>query len=852
MTRKILQNSLQKAPQSKILVLVMVYIGVILMSLSFVSAWSNNTFNNSLAMENLTFTGNENVTRWIQVPNSVSTLISGYLNLSGFVSSIYSSRIGYWNMDEGFGKYINETSNKHNLNGSFNWINGVKGNATYYNKTTPSFAYNSTISSNSFNLNISGGTIMAWVRLNSSSLNQMLITGASSGIAEETGYDFSVNAPNSVLLGRIFSYTTDSSAYFTPTLNEWIHLTMVWNSSTLSIYRNGTIQNFTIHTLTEIRETNRLCFGARCDFNNLYNGSLDEIKIFNISLTAEQILSEMEVSNTPSNPYLSISSEQVWNFSGQFSQTNNKTLNFAKTINKYLNATYLIGTNYIIPFVFHSDTIGILQYSDLLFSSEDFLENSQTFNSTTYETSSETFSINLTYDSSYYSSIVANLIYNGTSYTGTSSGSENNIIFSKTITIPSVSSQTNKTFYWSIGLSNATGTYYFNSSFNNQTINPLGFGLCGGNLNIVAINFSAKNETSLVGINSFNFAGTFEIWAGTGSIVKTNSTINTTGVNSITFCISQNTTYYINAYIDYSASGFSQRSYYLRNAVINNVTNNITLYLLDSSLSTSIIINVKDRYLTNLKNHLIKVLRYYPGYGEYYLVETAKTDDFGNAIIKVQQENVDYKFIIENSSGSQIYLSNAMRIICTATPCILEFITGETEHIVQQLIDFAYVSYNLVWNNNTGYVTFDYSDSSGLTQTMRLLVIKINAYGETTICDDTISEPAGILTCYIGANATGEYSAKVYRTASPTKYFAQLNISLTNIWQKFGKEALIGMLFFVITMFFAGLAVNPATAAILTLVSMVFMMATGIVYMPLIVVISVGVVVVLFIIKMRS
>jgi hypothetical protein len=482
----------------------------------------------------------------------------------------------------------------------------------------------------------------------------------------------------------------------------------------------------------------------------------------------------------------------------------------------------------------------------------DYSEDSQTFNSTTYETLSETFSINITYDSSYYQGIFANLIYNETSYAGTSSGSENTRVFSKTITIPSVSSQTNKTFYWSIGLTNVTGTTYINSTFNNQTINPLGFGLCGGNLNIVAINFSAKNETSLVGINSFNFAGTFEIWAGTGSIVKTNSTINTTGVNSITFCISQNTTYYINAYIDYSASGFSQRSYYLRNAVINNVTNNITLYLLDSSLSTSIIINVKDRYLTNLKNHLIKVLRYYPGYGEYYLVETAKTDDFGNAIIKVQQENVDYKFIIENSSGSQIYLSNAMRIICTATPCILEFITGETEHIVQQLIDFAYVSYNLVWNNNTGYVTFDYSDSSGLTQTMRLLVIKINAYGETTICDDTISEPAGILTCYIGANATGEYSAKVYRTASPTKYFAQLNISLTNIWQKFGKEALIWMLFFVITMFFAGLAVNPATAAILTLVSMVFMMATGIVYMPLIVVISVGVVVVLFIIKMRS
>lgn len=477
-------------------------------------------------------------------------------------------------------------------------------------------------------------------------------------------------------------------------------------------------------------------------------------------------------------------------------------------------------------------------------------ENSQTFNPTTYETSSENFIINITYNSSYYSGISAIFSYNGTNYTGTSSGSGDNLIFSKTITIPVVSSSENKSFYWRISLIK-TGTTYYNSITNEQEVNKVSIGKCGGSLDVLVLNFTATNETSLNRINLFNFAGTFNIYQSNSGLYSSVSIINTTGVNSMALCLSENGTYNVDADIDYSSSGFSSRSYYLRNAEISNGSvNNIQLYLLESA--TSIIINTKDQYLSNLKDHLVKVMRYYPGYGVYYLVETAKTDDFGNALAKLEEENVDYKFLISNSTGNQIYLSNPMRIICTATPCQLEFITGETEHIVQNLIDFANVEYDLSWNNNTGYVLFTFSDSSGLTQSMRLVVTKINAYGETNVCDNIMPGSAGILTCSIGTNATGEYSAKVYRTASPAKYFAQLSISLTNVWQVFGTEGLVWMFMFVVVMFFAGLTIGPAAATVLTLVSIVFMMATGIVYIPLVVVISIAIVVIIFIIKMRS
>lgn len=478
-----------------------------------------------------------------------------------------------------------------------------------------------------------------------------------------------------------------------------------------------------------------------------------------------------------------------------------------------------------------------------------------TYNSPVYETSIGNILINSTYNNTMFTGVSVNLIYDGTTYPTTLKTSGINISATSLMNIPLITSNQTKNFYFSFIFTNSSSTINMNSSIQSQAISPIYLTFCNSTYNILAINFSLKDEKTILPING-TFSGTFGYWlsGGPGIFKKIYSYTNISNIlESFAFCIypvSENFTTNMDA--DYSSAGYVQRSYYLRIAGVSNVTNNITLYLLDSSSSTSIILNIKDRFLENLKSHIVNILRYYPGTGEYALIETSKTDDFGNALAKLEEENVDYKFLISNSTGNQIYLSNPMRIICTATPCQLEFITGETEHIVQNLIDFANVEYDLSWNNNTGYVLFTFSDSSGLTQSMRLVVTKINAYGETNVCDNIMPSSAGILTCSIGTNATGEYSAKVYRTASPAKYFAQLSISLTNVWQVFGTEGLVWMFMFAVVMFFAGLTIGPAAAAVLTLVSIVFMMATGIVYIPLVVVISIAIVVIIFIIKMRS
>jgi len=56
-----------------------------LLLVGFGSAWSSTTFNNSLGTENITFTKNENHTRWLSVPEGAS-VTSAVMNLSGYSS----------------------------------------------------------------------------------------------------------------------------------------------------------------------------------------------------------------------------------------------------------------------------------------------------------------------------------------------------------------------------------------------------------------------------------------------------------------------------------------------------------------------------------------------------------------------------------------------------------------------------------------------------------------------------------------------------------------------------------------------------------------------------------------------
>lgn len=798
----------------------------------------------------------------------------------------------YFKLDEGKGNttgVLGTVANwSANSTATDHWGTGFFNNATRFNRTAGDYLITPLI----LGTNLTNWTISLWVNVTSDT--SVGIIGQTEAYRYFLGTSGSLNFAFWLGEGSSWNKANNVACSSPVVKGQWYHLIWMRENTNLSLWINGTACA-SINTLTAGYEYFNKTLEIGKHTTDALNGMIDEIGVWNRSLTAAEITEIYNSGNglayattyaplintyliSPTNNTLfsdvggnftinaSIGGTTSWLFKNATFYIWNSTGIFNKTANTTFVGVSNQTTMFIDEFVLGNyKWNGLFCYGNATFNNCTWSNNGNytyaagvsliniSYNNETIETALETFSASFnTLPGQSIASII--FVYNGTVYPITNISMVGSVLnISKTIDIP-----LNKNPFL-----NETKYFYFNFTFGgaftqqtnlyNQNVSFINLQLCNATYATTTLNFTVKNETvPLNSISPFFFGGGFSYWYGNGNSKKNYSIQNNSVLNEASLCIYPSyITLRTDANIDYSAAGFSQRSYYLRNAQINNVTNNITLYLLDDTLSKSVIINIKDKYLTALKNQFVKVLRYYPGLNSYYLVDTAKTDDFGNSLIKVQEEDVDYRINVEDSNGTQIYSSNPMRIICTSTPCQLEFVTGVAEHMIQKLIDYYNINYNLIWNNNTKYITFDYSDITGLTQSMRLFVSKITGYGEVTICDDTIEGASGILTCNVGNN-TGEILARVYRVASPESPFATLTISLTDVWQNFGIEGLVWMFMFVVVMFFTGLMVGPPIAAILTFVSIVFMSITGFVYMPVVVLISIGVVVVILVIKMRS
>lgn len=454
-----------------------------------------------------------------------------------------------------------------------------------------------------------------------------------------------------------------------------------------------------------------------------------------------------------------------------------------------------------------------------------FFETSQTYSAITYETSPETFSINFTYGSSAWVGVVANLNYNGTNYTGTQSGTGDDIMFSVEIDIPIVVSQENRSFYWIIALSNSTGTFYYDSSSNNQTVNPLSMGLCDGTLIVPTLNFTAWHEENLSRLIPYDFYGTFEYWVGEGNIKK-NFSISNSSVNYTAICINVNKTFYADAIIQYEKTGYVKRNYYLINESLTNVSQEIELILLPTTRSATFIIDVIDNFQFSIDDAYIHIQRYYPGLDEYKVVEMALTDDSGSTVGHFEAETEDYRIIIEKDN-SIIYQSGTQKIFCRETPCTLTFQTEAEAGITWE--DFGTIDqfeWTLDFDNNTNIFTFTYSDTSGSIGHGRLYVYNEDpSAGKVTICNITSTSIAATLTCDV-TNYNGTIYGAAYLSRSPEILVYLKAIVKRALKDVLGLEGLFLSMFVLLVLGLIGLW-NPAVGIVSIVGGMVILNFMG-------------------------
>jgi hypothetical protein len=744
-------------------------------------------------VENLTFNGNENITRYLFIPSSVSALTNGFLNLSGYVTN--SSN---FTLLSNFTNASFETSGFSSMDANFNTYAYSFCDPNFCN-VSHTFLYNMSVPDlyDSVNLTFKYGHRQA---ADGNNCNQ---------IHNTTVYVWNYT---SSLWSSLYSNMTNWTQYHgTCPVSAWDTTLTETRSFFLS---SGMLQN---PIRIKVEQVGKAGSGNSRTYIQFYERQLDWFKNLN-------------------NVSLKIDNQNlVFNFTGQFNQTNNRTSNFASTINRFLNATYLIGSNYIIPFVFHSDTAGVLQYSSLLFHNQGFIENSQTYTNQVHETERTTFLINISYDPLEYTTVSGTLVYNNTRTTGDKISDGSNFIFSVTKDIPLVTNQQNISFYWEISLTNLSSTNLFNSTTKSQIVNRTYFEYCNATYTNRAVNYSVYDESSLAQIN---FSATALIYwrINEDSLIKRNKTFILESNISHQFCmLPSNKNYYTSPDLLLSSSGYDDRRYTFNLETYNSTITERLLYLLNNSLSSRIILQILDSGLVPLEGYTIKIYRINPLSGEIILVEQDITNNFGQSVAKLVQDNIDYDIKIYDKDGNLVKSISNTNIVCLSSSCVINIVLTDT---INDFSRFDYdacsnidkLSCSLVFNNITNFVTFSWSDNTGDLSVHRLFVEKLSINGTSIVCNNQSSVSSGVITCNLGSSISS-YRIQSFRKVGtkPEIRVGVLNIKVGDEVNTFGREGMIWSFLLLFTLITLGLW-SPGISFMLYFIGMIMLGLTGIVY----------------------
>jgi len=402
-----------------------------------------------------------------------------------------------------------------------------------------------------------------------------------------------------------------------------------------------------------------------------------------------------------------------------------------------------------------------------------FSENSQTFNTTTYESLKEDFIINITYENDTASDISANLVYNGTTFAGTQVGSGATIEFkvsSMSIGLISGSFSQLKEFYWEVTIAENSEEYFFNSTFNNQTVYQIIFGLCNSTLTTSYINFTFVNET--INMESINatISSSWTYWLEDAAINKTLTFSNTTEEPSYAFCLYPTFTNLNTALsLTYANSESQQRAYRFQTALLTNLTTNTVLYLLPFGLGGFTRYQTIDANGDTIPNVLATVTR---TIGATTVTSGISLTDDSGLVIFFLNPNVVYDYVFslagfEDNSFSLNPNSPDIYIITMGTGV---FVTNETE----------------ILQNTT--IQIDPTNTTLQNQTDVVFSLSVNSTESVTFISMNITNSSGDQLAF-QSNAGQGFISETINTGNNTRitgYFvirtADEEITLTKVW----------------------------------------------------------------------
>ena len=576
---------------------------------------------------------------------------------------------------------------------------------------------------------------------------------------------------------------------------EWTQAVGTWNMTTIrlnhtavSFFVDGVVQDVEAITNFDGLNVPLEFFSDTGGTNPISETTIDEVGIWSRALSESEIsdlwnsgagleypTNPSVTLNAPADEFETISNDLTFNCTAEDS-TN--TTNVTLYLEGVANYTELAGTGTTAELYYTITDIGSGTYnwtcsardndnligwasSNRSFTIAEIAFSGANYSSSVVEGSSNSFSINVNHTSSNWNLITNNLYYNNTFYPTTKSGTGDDVTFTSSIEAPNVETTTNKSFYWRVGLTNATGTYYHNSSWYNQTISIINMSLCDNPYTVHFMNMTLYNEQTLVEMNG-TVSLTFSYKETTASDAFENSFTysNTTGTKShYDFCIDPaDKTYSIDSVLEYTAPGYVNKFFNFNDVDFTNDTTVFGLYLLNESDSTSFIISVKDASYQAKAEVDVYVQRFDAGSDTWFTSEIATTDSSGNAIAHIYTEDAVYRFKIYED-GVLIYTTTSGVISCPSTPCTVTIIIGDTFEGGLSPYILSDIDATMEYNKVSQTITYTYEDTNTSFTQGRLYVVRM-APGEVDIepvCNTTSALSTAVLTCDLSSETNGTY-----------------------------------------------------------------------------------------------
>src|SRR6478735_4563038 len=203
--------------------------------------------------------------------------------------------VAAYGFDEGTGTTVTDASGNGNTGTITNatWAaTGKFGKALQFNGTNARVNV-----PNAASLQLSTGmTLEAWVNPSavSSAWRDVIYKGNDNYYLEATSTNAS-RPDAGMIAGGSYADAVGTSAL---AANTWTYLTETYDGSTLRLYVNGTQVASVAHTGAIATSTNALQIGGDTIYSQYFAGLIDEVRIYNVALTAAQIQTDM---TTPVN-----------------------------------------------------------------------------------------------------------------------------------------------------------------------------------------------------------------------------------------------------------------------------------------------------------------------------------------------------------------------------------------------------------------------------------------------------------------------------------------------------------------------------------------------------------------------